>query len=386
MALAGRPPRRGAAGFRWLAAGIVLTLFVLLIDAALKSSSPALERQVSAGAWLDEVLPAVSSSNAQGQVLSEIWAKGPGQSPAVVAEEVSQVQSQAKSLYQQMSGVRPPPELAGPSGLLLACLLARAEAASSMAKAFSLTLGAAFPGNKTPAVALASFEGTSFATGGSAGTGVGSASLPAPVQQVQQALAQMQVGDQAYQLFVRSLPPDLGVKLPSSVWLSQSSAYEPQNALVFLATLQSSTQTNPVLGVRIYQVSVNPAPVSVKGGTLVLPDVEAITLTVVVADVGNQAAPNLTVTATVSPAGGRSSSARDFVSLVPGQAHSIVGFGPLNPAQGPPVTLTVSVTAPGIPTPLATQTLDLQMPAPTPPSTTAPSTTSTTTTSTSARG
>jgi hypothetical protein len=124
--------------------------------------------------------------------------------------------------------------------------------------------------------------------------------------------------------------------------------------------------------VRIDSVTTSPASVSVEGNVRVLPDSQDMSVTVVLSDTGNQPENNLTVTASIVPGGG-SSSVRDFVNLSPGQAQTVQGMGPLNPAQGVTTTLTVTVTpAPGSGTPPVSQTLRFTMPASAPSGTTLP--------------
>lgn len=259
--------------------------------------------------------------------------KGPS-----VGSEIDQLASGAASAYKTVVSLRPPIQLAGAAGLLEACLLARSQAMASLKGAFQQALSQ---------------------PGLSAGT----------VPSVQTAGNDLQVSDQAYRLFVSNLPR-LGVSMPPSSWLSDPGPYQPSSAQVFLASLHSAGSSAPVHQVTIYAASTTPSPVSDQGGVQVLPDAKAITVTIVVADTGNQDERNLTVTASISPAAGVSS-AKDFVNLVPGQAHTIVNLGPLNPPQGSPVTLTVTVAPPaGSQTPPATKTIVFSMPAPPPSSTT----------------
>jgi hypothetical protein len=125
----------------------------------------------------------------------------------------------------------------------------------------------------------------------------------------------------------------------------------------------------------------NPAAVSSSGGVETLPDATAITLDIVVANIGNQSETNLTVRATIAPAGSGSSSVVDFVNLSPGQAYTINGLGPLNPPIGTPVTLTVTVTSQSGALPPTSSTLTFIEPDPNatttttaPPTTTPPTT------------
>jgi hypothetical protein len=360
MALPGRSGRRSGAGFRWIAAGVVITLLVLLIDASLNSRSPGPTRTLQAGVWVDRVLPVITASTEEGLVLASTWANGLKMPASEVSSQVATIATQAAHNYSVVSQLRPPDQLGGPAGLLDAALLARSKAAAELQKAFSSTLGAAAvaPGTKATVAS------------------VPAATDPAAVlADVTVAGSDIQVGDQAYQLFLSSMPASLGVKLPSSTWGANPAPYAPQTAQVFLASLQSSAVTTPVHQVTIYGIALDPAPVSASGPVQILPDATAITVTIVLADTGNQPASNLTVTASISPAGPGSSSVRDFVNLAVGQAYTIDALGPLNPAQGSPVTMTITVTPPaGAPLPPVSRQLVFQMPAPPTTTTTVPST------------
>ena len=95
MALASRSARRSGAGRRWLVIGIVITLLVLLIDAALRSRSPGPSQRLAAGAWIDRVLPIVSSSTAEGQQLAGIWTDGVQTSPTSLSSQLNQIAGQS---------------------------------------------------------------------------------------------------------------------------------------------------------------------------------------------------------------------------------------------------------------------------------------------------
>jgi hypothetical protein len=381
MALPGRSARRGGAGFRWIAAGVVITLLVLLIDASVNSRSPAPQQTLAAGAWVDRVLPAITASTAEGQVLASVWSNGLKMPASELAGQISQVSAQSAQQYKTVADLRTPVGLGGPAGLLEAALLARSQAAAQLQKAFSGVLGAAAnPPGTTTTTSSTSTTSTTVASS-SRTTAAGSSSTTvttvAPldtttaVSEITAAGADIQVGDSAYQLFLSSVPASLGIKFPPSAWGSDATPYGAQAAQVYLAALSSAAVTTPVYQVRILGIRTNPAPVSSSNGTEVLPDATAITLTIVVADTGNQPASRLTVTASISPASAGSSSVRDFVDLTVGQAYTIQGLGPLNPPQGVPVTLTVAIAGgAGSQVPPVTQLVHFQMPAPPPPSTT----------------
>jgi hypothetical protein len=345
MALAGRSSRRGGAGIRWLAIGVVITLLVLLIDASLHSRSVTTAEDLAAGTWIDRVLPVIATSTAEGEQLQQLWANGLHLSGPTISSQLEQLTAGSASAYQAVIKLRPPDILAGQSGLLEASLLSRSEATAALQSAFSPVLASSSSGssaaNQQNAIAAIHTAGTDLA-----------------------------VGDQAYELLVRTMPGSVGVQMPPSKWLTNSSPYEPQTAQIFLTSLQNAVVPTPVHQLKIYSVTTSPAAVSIHGTTKILPDESTMDVTVVVADVGNQPENNLTVTAAIQPATAGSSSVRDFVNLVPGQAYTIAGMGPLNPPQGTPFDLVITVTPPaGSATTSTGQTIGLFMPAP-PPSTT----------------
>jgi hypothetical protein len=342
MALAGRH-RRARAGGRWIIAGVIITLVILLIDASLHSRSESPRQELATGSWVDQILPLIGQTNQQAQQLDTVWAHAMTMSAATVTSEVSQVATGAASTYEQAAAVRPPTTLAGASGLLDASLLARSKAAAAIRSAIAPQLTKSAP------------------------------SVASAIRTLGTAATDLEIGDQAYQLFLQTLPKT-GVAIPASKWLTGAGPFSGPTASVFVSSLHNSVISTAVHDVRIYSIATSPAPVSTNGSVQVLPDANQIYVTIVVANVGNQDESNLTVTAAISPTLGVTS-VRDFVNLAPGQAHTIVGLGPLAPPQGPDVTLTVTVSPPaGSTTPAATQTLIISMPNPNAP----PSTTTTT--------
>jgi hypothetical protein len=449
MALVSRSARRGGVGRRWLLIGIVITLFVLLIDASLHSRSSSQQNELATGAWVDRALPIVTTSTEEGQRLAAIWTEAE-QAPGLLTAQLDQIATGAAAAYQQAVALRPPVELAGAAGLLDACLLSRSEAASAVRNALepilSGTASTQHPagsngstgstaasagstgsagsagsagsngsaGSAGSAASTGSTAGSAASTGstagsaGSTGSTAGSAGSTGPtagstgstgptagpagstgstastgptagsngstgsaaiLSAIQTVGDDLQISDQAYHLFLHSLP-DLGVPIPNSYWAADMSPYQPEQAQLFLATLQNAMSATPVHQVRIDSVTTSPASVSAEGSVRVLPDSQDMSVTVVLSDTGNQPENNLTVTASIAPGGG-SSSVRDFVNLSPGQAQTVQGMGPLNPVSGAITTLTVTVTpTPGSGTPAVTQTLRFTMPAFAPSSTT----------------
>lgn len=322
---------------------MVITLLVLLIDASLNSRSPSPQESLDAGAWMDRVLPVITTSNAEGREMAAVWSATPAVPAAQRVSSMADIAAGASQAYSTVTHLQPPADLAGAAGLLDATLLARSRAAAKLDQALSAALG---PAGTSPGTAAAvsdsAVRGAATTTTTTAPTAVAVASV---IPDVTAAGAEIEVGDQAYQLFLSSVPASVGVKPPASAWATNPSPYSAAGAQVFLTTLQNSVTTSPIYQTRIYGISTTPAPVGANGATEILPDAGTLDLDVVVANTGNQALSNLTVTATLSPAGGGASSVRDFVNLAVGQAYTIPGMGPLNPTQGVPVTLTVTVSS-----------------------------------------
>ena len=109
MALVSRSARRGGVGRRWLLIGVVITLFVLLIDASLHSRSPGPDNELATGAWVDRVVPLVTVSTEQGQQLAAIWTNGrPDPRFFGLSAELDQIATGAADAYQQAAALRPP--------------------------------------------------------------------------------------------------------------------------------------------------------------------------------------------------------------------------------------------------------------------------------------
>jgi hypothetical protein len=366
MALASRSARRSGAGRRWLMIGIVITLLVLLVDAALRARSPGPGQQLATGAWVDRVLPIVSASTAQGNQIAGIWANGVQTPPSSLTAQLNQIAAASTRNYQEVVALRPSSNLAGAAGLLEACLLTRSQAAGALRAALVPVLQS---GGTTTT--------TTTTTTPTSSTTLATPAAPAPdpvVAAIQTAGNDMQISDRAYQLFLHNVP-QLGVTLPASAWASNPGPYQPDAAQLFLTSLRNNLNATPVHQLEIYTITLTPPPVALQGGTQVLPSSSTLGVTVVVADTGNQPENNLTVTAAIAAAG-TSSSVRDFLSLTPGQARTISQMGPLNPPQGLPVTLTVTVTpVAGSDAAVVSKTLSFLMPASPSSSSTAPTAT-----------
>ena len=312
MALVGRNSRRRSVT-SWLAVGIALTLVVLLVDASYKSRSSGPVRALAAQAWIDQTLPVVAQSTAQGAEINSVRASGLSMTASGITALLDRAASGARAALRAVKALHPPADVAAANGALIVCLQIRAQAAAAVAAAMAQTLS------------------------GPAGPGAA-----APAASIQTAGQQFQVADQAYRLFIQDMP-QLGVKLPASAWYTDPAAFSQPGLSAYLEGLRALTNTVPIHNVAVEAVSTNPGAVSASGGIQILPPSPTISVQVTVADVGNRAESNLTVTAALSPpAPGFVPSVRDFVSLSPGQAQSLT-LGSLRPPTGVPVTLSVTI-------------------------------------------
>ena len=330
---------------------------MVIIDASLKSRSPAPAATLSGQAWVDQVLPVIGASTAEGQEITHIRTSGLGMQATQISGQLDQAAAGAERNYTSVAALKPPASAGGAPGLLEACLLVRARAATAAASAMTAVLSGPPPA---------------------------SASDP-NVQALATAAQDFAVSDRAYQLFASNLPKSLGVTMPASTWVPDPGVWDPAGLQVYLVALRNGTSLTPIHQLTIQAVSTNPPPVGTVNGVQQMAPTKGLTVTIVIANTGNQPEGNLTITAAVAPAAAnQTSQVRDFASLAPGTSHATT-IGPVVPVSGAPSTLTVTVTPPaGSATPPATRTLQIEVAAPPPPPTTTTSTVPATTTTTAA--
>jgi S-DNA-T family DNA segregation ATPase FtsK/SpoIIIE len=406
MIPAGRSSRR-ASGQRWLIVGLVVTSFVLLVDASIKSAGPTTGRRLAGEAWADRALVIVGQSNLEGAELAGFrtattTATTAGLTPLAVTTDLTTLTSSAKSTYRQLQSIREPTSLQTAAGLLDTCLQVRSQAAATIATAVETALGA--PASSTPGAAgsgVSGAAGSGAAGSGAAGSGtttttVGAATSPTTVgagavvattdvspraaaSTFAAAIGQLRVADEAYQLFAADLSASLGVTAPPSTWVTSDGLYSTPNLEVFLTALQQRVSLAPVHLLTIVSIGTTPSAVATTGprqSVAVLAPSSTLTVTALVGNLGNQDETDLTVRATISAATGTASVTRP-VELAAG-AVAAVDLPHLAPRLGQTITLTVTVTAPGGTARPVQKVIRFEMPAPTSSTTTttvAPSTT-----------
>ena len=311
------PPRstKGRGGSqRWLVVPLVLTLVVLLVDASMHARSTRPAATLNNQAWVDKVLPQIALSSAQGselaQVSSGLVAAG---GSSAVAVELSRIAGASASTYKAVVADAAPSGVAPAAGLLQACLAARREGADAMASAVQHLLGGDGP--------------------------------PSAVTQMTSAVADFKVGDNAYQLFTTDLPK-LGVKMPPSAWLTSAAVYQPQALAVFATKLLADAVRSQPHKLHIDAITTNPPALRVQGNLQILAPASTVSVTAVVANLGQLAENGVKVTATITPAAGAASQQVTVsVDLSPGQADAVQLTG-LRLAPSTPTNLEVGALAP----------------------------------------
>jgi hypothetical protein len=308
MALSGRRPRRRRR--RWIVLGLVLTVLVLAVDAAVSSRSPGQAREQETQAYLDAVRPLIERSNEQGADVNDVKTNAIQLGRDGIGRRMERVSREAKALVRDARRIDPPDQLRDANDLFVATFAIRAKAADTLRAAMTLALGTDAP---EPAV-------TGLVDGGK----------------------DMGASDRAYDLFAASLPKQEQPP-PESHWLTSDEEWSEPVVASLVATLRSSQVLSPVHDLAVALVLVEPASVGVENELKVLPLAKNLRLQIIVTNNGNEAEKHTTVSATVAPAAiGPSDIARDFVDLTPGQRRTVV-LGTLRPPTNTPFTLTVRI-------------------------------------------
>jgi hypothetical protein len=312
------PPRssKGRGGSqRWLVVPFVLTLVVLLVDASMHARSDRPAATLDSQAWVDKVLPAIAQSSAQGSELAQVSSGtiASGGSTAV-ASELSGIAAATASTYRTVLADVAPSEVAPAAGLLQACLSARQQGAAQMSSAVKDLLG---------------------------GDGPSSA-----VTQMMSAVSDFRVSDSAYQLFTQDLPK-LGVVVPPSAWTAAAGTYQATELTAFANRLLVGVTRSEPHKLHIDAITTDPPALRVQGNLQVLSPATTVSVTAVVADLGQSAEQGVKVSATISPAhGAPSQQVTVSVDLSPGQALAVTLTG-LRLAPSTPTNLTIGALEPG---------------------------------------
>jgi len=297
----------------WLVLAAFVTLVVLAVNAAISARSPGQSRRLAQLAYLDRVRPQVQRSTEQAAEVSDVRARAATLGRDGVTRRMERVAREAGQVLVAVLDVSPPRSLRVAHSLLVSTAAMRARAAATLRDAMTAALATGPPDGAIKALTAA---GTDLVT-----------------------------ADRAYQLFVDSLPPAVRQQstMPVSLWVTDSQLWQQPDVAGFITTLRSGAALAPVHDLSLLFVATDPAPVGTDGQISLLPATSAITVRLVVADVGNEAERHVTVTAELGGAPGRGpETVRHVVDLSTGQRLAST-LGTLHPQAGTVYALTVRV-------------------------------------------
>src|SRR4051812_29962171 len=261
MALAGRRPGRRRR--RWIALGVVLTVAVLLVDAAVSSRSGGPAHEQATLAYVDAIRPLIERSNSEGADIADVRTNAVQLGRDGISRRLDRVSREADNVVRDSRRITAPAALRDADDLLVATFAIRSKAAATARQAFSDALG-----TQPPEPAIASLVEVGKDMGAS---------------------------DRAYQLFLGSLPP-AGIPLAQSKWVTDEQDWTQPFLTAFVTALRSSQTLSPVHDLGVVLVTVDPAAVGAEGGLTVLPSAKNLKLQIVVSNAGNVAEKHATVT------------------------------------------------------------------------------------------
>ncbi len=296
-------PRRRFRVPRWFVVAVVLSIVALMVNSIVATTGEGPDHRL---AYVDEVRPHVEESTRQGTAVGGLRDQAASLGRTGLRRRLERMSRDARQVVRDVSAEKVPAGLRESSPLLVAAVVARATAVERMADALTGALG------------------------------------QGPIDRSVEALVavgqDLMVADRAYVLFVESLPENLRDAAPESRWVDDADEWSSSEVAAFVAALRASAALAPVHDVALVTVRVDPSAVGREGEDLVLPTVEELALTAVVANVGNEAQQRVAVEAVVVSAGGMDV-ARQFVDLEPGQRLAV----PLTLRPSPVGTLSITV-------------------------------------------
>ncbi|HET9443777.1 MAG TPA: hypothetical protein VFO65_10660 [Acidimicrobiales bacterium] len=262
---------------------VLLTLLALAVTSVVKTGA---EGPDPALVFADEVRPAVDLSVRQAAALEDLRAQAGTMDRGALRKGVDRLARESQAALGEVGDVDVERRLRPAQGLLVTCLTTRVKAL----EALSATLAGEFEAG--------------------------------PPQQAVDAMVEvgrdLAVSDQAYELFLESLPEAARSTMPASRWVVDETRYARPEMAAFVAILRSKASLAPVQDVSLITATVEPAPVGMENGAAVLPLSKTVRLQVVVVNAGSVAAKRVPVEV-VSVSTGGMDTGRQFVDLAPGQ-------------------------------------------------------------------
>lgn len=263
-------------------------------------------------AYLDEVRPFVQRSTEQGADVLAVRAMAGDLGRPGIRRRLDRVVKEAGDTLVAVEKIGPPSGFGRAHSLLVSALTLRHRGAASATRGMIDALG---PEGVAPIVDRLAITGRDLVA-----------------------------SDAAYRAFqdvvLQRVGRDKPAVAPASVWVPEPEQWQPPELTAFVNILKANSSLAPVVDVATILVRTEPSPVGRDAGRLVLPKVNGVRVSVVVANVGNVAQKRVTVVATMSSALG-DDSARGFADLSPGQRRTM-SFRRLRATSGDAV-LTVTI-------------------------------------------
>ena len=308
--MARRPtPRQRRA--RALILATLVTLIALAVQAVASGDGRNIElRQVS---YLDEVRPIVQRSTEQGADVRVVREMAGDLGRPGIRRRLDRVVKEASESLVAVERVNPPPGFGRAHSLLVSALTLRQRGATSAARGMIDALG---PEAVAPIVDRLAETGRDLVAADAA-------------YRAFQDLALARVGR------------DRPAVAPASLWITDTDQWQSPELTAFVNILKANSSLAPVVDVATLLVRTEPSAVGRDAGRLVLPKLNGVRISVVVANVGNVPQKQVTVVATMQSSAG-DDTARGFVDLSPGQRRTM-SFRRLRAAPGDAV-LTVTIS------------------------------------------
>lgn len=299
--MAGPRPRRRALMFVLVAA--LLTVVALLAEGG-GSSRPDAPELVQV--YLDQVHPGIQRSAQDGADFSDIRANAAKLGRDGVDRRLDRLAKSVDTTLRDVESLTPPSSMRVAHAYLVAALGVQAKGVHEARGAFDAAL------TQDPSAD----QGTQRA-----------------VDQLVAVGQDLTLGDRAFALFLGALPPKV-VAPAAVVWVTSQSDWAAAELPAFVTLLRSTASLTPVHDVAMVAFQTDPPAVSTTAdGTQVIPASKAMSVSMVVQNVGNQPEHQVTVSALLTLSNGTQQSLRDFIDLAPGQRRAIT-LQALHPASG----------------------------------------------------
>jgi hypothetical protein len=320
---------------RLLVVGLAaLSTVVVIVAEASTSSRPNTTEGVQA--YLDQVRPGVQQSASQGADFNDVRAQALTLGQNGIDRRLNRLAGEVRTTLTSIDTLAPPPSMRVAQAYLVAALGVRLKAVVEARPAMDAAL----------------------TREASADQGVGDA-----VSKLYGVSQDLGLGDRAFSLFLGSLPSGAGVP-PADPWITDDTQWTAVELTAFVDHLRSSSSAVPVHDVAMLAFQTDPGVVSIEpDGTEDIPASHAMSVSMVVENVGNQTEHNLRVWVYFTPDGASrpTRTLNDYVTLAPGTTQAV---GPLRPLVVDPGTagrLDVTVTPVPGETDIANNTLTVRV-------------------------